>query len=61
MRWPWALAAGRGLRLGRVAGELREGIEGNHLSVADGEGLLRMCDTAHRMGRRALGIDDTSD
>ena len=44
-----------------AAKELREGMEGSHLSLADRERLLRMCDTAHRMGRRAIGTGETSD
>lgn len=44
----------------RAAGELRDGMEGGRLTLADWERLLRMCDTAHRLGRRALGAGDTS-
>jgi transposase-like protein len=35
--------------------------EGDALSLADQERLLKMCDLAHRMGRRALGVGDTSE
>ncbi len=35
--------------------------EGTPLSLADQERLLKMCDLAHRMGRRALGTGDTSE
>jgi hypothetical protein len=35
--------------------------EGGALSLPDQEKLLRMCDLAHRMGRRALGVGDTSE
>ena len=31
------------------------------LTLVDQERLLRMCDTAHRLGRRALGKGETSD
>ena len=44
-----------------AARELRDGMENSRLSLADRERLLRMCDTAHRLGRRALGAGDTSD
>lgn len=44
-----------------AARELRDGMEGGGLSMADRERLLRMCDVAHKMGRRALGTGDTSD
>lgn len=40
--------------------QLIEGTQSGTLSLADRERLLRMCDTAHRMGRRALGAGDTS-
>ena len=39
--------------------ELIEGIQSGELSLAERERLLRMCDMAHRMGRRALGIGNT--
>ena len=35
--------------------------EGDTLSLTDQERLLKMCDLAHRMGRRALGVGDRSD
>ena len=35
--------------------EFLEGTQAGTLSLADRERLLRMCDTAHRMARRALG------
>lgn len=38
-----------------------EGTQGGRLSMADRERLLRMCDTAHRLARRALGVGDTSE
>ena len=41
--------------------ELIEGIQSGELSLAERERLLRMCDMAHRMGRRALGIGSTWD
>ena len=41
--------------------ELIEGIQSGKLSLAERERLLRMCDMAHRMGRRALGIGNTWD
>ncbi|MCH7786231.1 MAG: hypothetical protein IIC22_01865, partial [Chloroflexi bacterium] len=41
--------------------ELIEGIQSGKLSLAERERLLRMCDMAHRMGRRALGIGSTWD
>jgi len=47
--------------LALLAKQLIEGTQDGSLSLADRERLLRMCDTAHRMGRRALGARDTSD
>ncbi|MFH1141635.1 MAG: hypothetical protein V1724_08275 [Chloroflexota bacterium] len=38
-----------------------EGAQAGNLSPGDQERLLRLCDLAHRMGRRALGIGDTSE
>ena len=38
-----------------AARELRDGMESSRLSLAERERLLRMCDTAHRLGRWALG------
>ena len=35
--------------------------ESGALSLTEQERLLKMCDLAHRMGRRALGTGDTSD
>ncbi len=35
--------------------------EGGALSLNEQEKLLKMCDLAHRMGRRALGTGDTSE
>jgi hypothetical protein len=35
--------------------------EGGTFSLADQERLLRICDLAHRMGRRALWVGDTSE
>ena len=40
-----------------AARKLNQAIEGDSLSLADQERLLRICDTAHRMGRRALGSE----
>ena len=46
----------------KAARQLIEGTQDGALSMADRERLLRMCDTAHKMGRRALGAwGDTSD
>ena len=47
--------------LALLAKELIESTQDGSLSLADRERLLRMCDVAHRMGRRALGIGGTSD
>jgi len=41
--------------LALLAKELIEGTQDGSLSLSDRERLLRMCDTAHRMGRRVLG------
>jgi hypothetical protein len=41
--------------------EFIEGMQAGSLSLADRERLLRMCDTAHRMARRALWLGDTSE
>ena len=41
--------------------ELVEGTQSGELSLAERERLLRICDTAHKMGRRALGIGDRSE
>ncbi|PIU57548.1 MAG: hypothetical protein COS88_00765 [Chloroflexi bacterium CG07_land_8_20_14_0_80_51_10] len=41
--------------------QLIEGIQSGSMSLADRERLLRMCDTAYRLGRRAMGIGQTSD
>ena len=35
--------------------------EGDALGLADQERLLKICDMAHKMGRRALGTGDTSE
>jgi len=39
-----------------AARELTRNADGGDLSLADWERFLRMCDVAHRMGRRAMGI-----
>ena len=44
-----------------AARKLNLSLEGNDLSLADQERLMRICDLAHRMGRRAIGIGDTSE
>ena len=48
-----------------AARKLNEGLEGKkELTVNEQERLLKICDLAHKMGRRALGVDkaiDTSD
>ena len=44
-----------------AARKLNQAIESDTLSLTDQERLLRICDTAHRMGRRALGTGDTSE
>jgi hypothetical protein len=41
--------------------ELIEGMQTGKLSMVDRERLLRMCDMAHRMCRRASGVGDTSE
>ena len=43
-----------------AARKLQAGIEKDSLALADQERLLRVCDVAHRMGRRALGVGDRS-
>jgi hypothetical protein len=47
--------------LALLAKQLIEGTQKGNLSLPDQERLLRMCDTAHRLGRRALGKGETSD
>ena len=44
-----------------AARRLHQSIEGDAMTLADQERLLRMCDLAHKMGRRALGIGDRSE
>jgi len=41
--------------------QLIEGTQDGTLSLADRERLLRMCDMAHKMARRAAGLGETSD
>ena len=43
------------------ARELIEGTQSGDLSLAHRERLLRMCDVAHRIGRRAIGRDNASE
>ena len=42
------------------AKELIEGTQTGNLTLSDRERILRICDMAHKMGRRALGTGDTS-
>jgi hypothetical protein len=44
-----------------AARKLQQGMKGDDLPLPDQERLLRICDTAHKMGRRALGLSNTSD
>jgi hypothetical protein len=44
-----------------AARRLHKDMKGENLSIADQERLLRICDTAHRMGRRALGFGNNTD
>lgn len=55
-----AFSVARGLFI-MAARRLNQSLEGESLGLADQERLLKMCDLAHRMGRRALGVGDTSD
>ncbi len=41
--------------------QLIEGTRDGTLSLADRERLLRMCDMAHKMARRAAGLGEASD
>jgi hypothetical protein len=52
-----AFSVARAMFIG-AARKLNHSLEGNELSVNEQERLLKMCDLAHRMGRRALGIGD---
>jgi hypothetical protein len=44
-----------------AARKLNQSLEGNDLGLAEQERLMRVCDLAHRMGRRAIGVGDTSE
>jgi hypothetical protein len=52
-----AFSVARAMFIG-AARKLNQSLEGKELSVNEQERLLKMCDLAHRMGRRALGIGD---
>jgi uncharacterized protein YjcR len=52
-----AFSVARAMFIG-AARKLNQCLEGKELSVNEQERLLKMCDLAHRMGRRALGIGD---
>ena len=44
-----------------AAKKLGQDMDGDTLSLSDRERLLRICDTAHKLGRRALGTGGTSE
>jgi hypothetical protein len=52
-----AFGVARAMFIG-AARRLNQSLEGKELSVNEQERLLKMCDLAHRMGRRALGVGD---
>jgi hypothetical protein len=52
-----AFSVARAMFIG-AARKLNQSLEGNELSINEQERLLKICDLAHRMGRRALGIGD---
>ena len=47
--------------LALAGSELAQGTKEGRLRLPEQERLLRMCDLAHKLGRRALGIGDTSE
>jgi uncharacterized protein YjcR len=52
-----AFSVARAMFIG-AARKLNQSLEGKELSVNEQERLLKICDLAHRMGRRALGVGD---
>jgi hypothetical protein len=57
-----AFSVARGMFI-MAAKQLNQALAGEAapLTLVDQEKLLKICDLAHRMGRRALGVGDTSD
>jgi uncharacterized protein YjcR len=52
-----AFGVARAMFIG-AARKLNQSLEGKEMNVSEQEKLLKICDLAHRMGRRALGVGD---